>query len=78
MLGVEILALLALGFIIPLVSIMSDLDEPRRVLSLSLHYFQACACEEIQDLRPQPANQPGVNSNILSTFIILVKTFLVV
>ena len=37
--GVEILALLALGFIIPLVSIMSDLDEPRRVLSLSLHYF---------------------------------------
>ena len=39
MLEVEILALLALGFIIPLVSIMSDLDEPRRVLSLSLHYF---------------------------------------
>ena len=39
MLGVEILALLALGFIIPLVSIMSDLDEPRRVLSLSLQYF---------------------------------------
>ena len=39
MLGGEILALLALGFIIPLVSIMSDLDEPRRVLSLSLHYF---------------------------------------
>jgi hypothetical protein len=39
MLGVEILALLALGFIIPLVSIMSDLDEPRRVLHLSLHYF---------------------------------------
>ena len=39
MLGVELLALLALGFIIPLVSIMSDLDEPRRVLSLSLHYF---------------------------------------
>ena len=39
MLGVEILARLALGFIIPLVSIMSDLDEPRRVLSLSLHYF---------------------------------------
>ena len=39
MLGVEILALLALGFIIPLVSIMSDLDEPRRILSLSLHYF---------------------------------------
>ena len=39
MLGVEILALLALGFIIPLVSIMSDLDEPRRILSLSLQYF---------------------------------------
>ena len=39
MLEVEILALLALGFIIPLVSIMSDLDEPRRVLRLSLQYF---------------------------------------
>ena len=38
MLEVEILALLALGFIIPLVSIMSDLDEPRRILRLSLHY----------------------------------------
>ena len=38
-LGVEILALLALGFIIPLVSMMSALDEPRRVLRLSLHYF---------------------------------------
>ena len=38
-LGVEILALLALGFIIPLVSMMSALDEPRRVLRQSLHYF---------------------------------------
>lgn len=38
MLGVEILALLALGFIIPLVSMMNDYDEPRRVLRLSLHY----------------------------------------
>ena len=37
--GVEILALLALGFIIPLVSMMNDLDEPRRVLRQSLHYF---------------------------------------
>tara|TARA_B100000586_G_scaffold238629_1_gene190496 strand:- start:393 stop:593 length:201 start_codon:yes stop_codon:yes gene_type:complete len=37
--GVEILALLALGFIIPLVSMMNDHDEPRRVLRLSLHYF---------------------------------------
>jgi len=35
----EILALLSLGFIIPLVSAMSYLDEPRRVLRLSLHYF---------------------------------------
>ena len=38
-LEIEILALLALGFIIPLVSIMSYLDEPRRILRESLHYF---------------------------------------
>ena len=38
-LATEILALLSLGFIIPLVNAMSYPDEPRRILRQSLHYF---------------------------------------
>ena len=38
-LATEILALLSLGFIIPLVNAMSYPDEPGRILRQSLHYF---------------------------------------
>ena len=38
-LGIELLALFILGFVIPLVCSLSYINEPRRILRLSLHYF---------------------------------------
>lgn len=38
-LTIELLAFFFLGFVIPLVCSLSYLDNPRRILRVSLHYF---------------------------------------